>query len=44
MKVARKVDKLKSRFGIDATELSRAALQYLLSFPCVACVIPGFAI
>jgi len=42
VKVTRKVDKLKTRFGGDATELARAALQYLLSFPCVACVIPGF--
>jgi aryl-alcohol dehydrogenase-like predicted oxidoreductase len=42
VKVAGKVEKLKSRFGAEPTELARAALQYLLSFPCVACVIPGF--
>ncbi len=37
-----KVEKLKSRFGGETKDLARAALQYLLSFPCVACVIPGF--
>jgi aryl-alcohol dehydrogenase-like predicted oxidoreductase len=41
-KMAAKVDKLKARFGDDVKSLARAALQYLLSFPCTACVIPGF--
>jgi aryl-alcohol dehydrogenase-like predicted oxidoreductase len=36
------IERLKSRFGSDPTALARVALQYLLSFPCVACVIPGF--
>jgi aryl-alcohol dehydrogenase-like predicted oxidoreductase len=42
VKVAGKVEKLKERFGSEPLDLARAALQYLLSFPCVACVIPGF--
>src|SRR5262249_48846029 len=37
-----KVQKLKARFGEDARALARVALQYLLSFERVACVIPGF--
>ncbi|HET6284241.1 MAG TPA: aldo/keto reductase [Polyangia bacterium] len=37
-----KVDRLKARFGDDARALARVALQYLLSYPGVACVIPGF--
>jgi len=37
-----KIERLKERFGGDVKDLARAALQYLLSFPCVACVIPGF--
>jgi len=37
-----KVRKLKARFGDDARSLARVALQYLLSFNRVACVIPGF--
>ncbi|HZU83590.1 MAG TPA: aldo/keto reductase, partial [Polyangiaceae bacterium] len=41
-KVAPRVEKLKERFGADPTSLARVALQYVLSFPCVACVIPGF--
>ena len=41
-KMAPKVDRLKERFGGSVADLSRVALQYLLSFPCVACVIPGF--
>jgi aryl-alcohol dehydrogenase-like predicted oxidoreductase len=41
-KIAPQVDLLKKRFGDDVKELARAALQYLLSFPCTACVIPGF--
>lgn len=41
-KVAAKLDRLTLRFGSEPQELARVALQYLLSFPCVACVIPGF--
>ncbi len=41
-KMEPKVERLKERFGGDAKDLVRVALQYLLSFPCVACVIPGF--
>jgi aryl-alcohol dehydrogenase-like predicted oxidoreductase len=41
-KVEPKIKKLKSRFGKNPEDLCRAALQYLLSFPCVACAIPGF--
>jgi len=41
-KMSVKVDQLKTRFGDEPSGLARAALQYLLSFPCVACVIPGF--
>ena len=37
-----KIDKLKARFGADAKDLARVALQYLLAQPVVACVIPGF--
>lgn len=37
-----KVDRLKARFGDDTRALSRVALQYILSYPTVACVIPGF--
>lgn len=40
--VAARVDRMKSRFGSDVKSLARAALQYVLSFPCVACAIPGF--
>jgi myo-inositol catabolism protein IolS len=41
-KVKTKVDKLRERFGEEPKGLARVALQYLLSHPCVACVIPGF--
>ena len=37
-----KVRALKSRFGDSHEALARVALQFLLSFDCVACVIPGF--
>jgi aryl-alcohol dehydrogenase-like predicted oxidoreductase len=37
-----KLERLKSRFGNREEDLVRAALQYLLSFKAVACVIPGF--
>jgi aryl-alcohol dehydrogenase-like predicted oxidoreductase len=36
------MEKLKARFGASPAELARAALQYLLAIPEVACVIPGF--
>jgi myo-inositol catabolism protein IolS len=41
-KVEGKVARLKSRFGSTTQDLARAALQYLLANPVVACVIPGF--
>lgn len=37
-----KVEKLKARFGSSNSELSRAALQYLLFYSQVGAVIPGF--
>jgi aryl-alcohol dehydrogenase-like predicted oxidoreductase len=37
-----KLAALKAHFGNDASDLARIALQYVLSFPAVACVIPGF--
>jgi aryl-alcohol dehydrogenase-like predicted oxidoreductase len=40
--MAPKVERLKGRFGEDVESLARVALQYILSFPNVACVIPGF--
>jgi len=33
---------LKTRFGPETADLVRASLQYLLSWPAVSCVIPGF--
>ncbi len=41
-KLEPKLEKLKERFGITPQNLARVALQYLLSFDTVACVIPGF--
>jgi aryl-alcohol dehydrogenase-like predicted oxidoreductase len=41
-RVKQKVDQLRARFGEEPKGLARVALQYLLSYPCVACVIPGF--
>jgi myo-inositol catabolism protein IolS len=41
-RVASRVDRIKSRFGADVRSLARVALEYVLSFPCVACAIPGF--
>ncbi len=41
-KIEPKLAKLKARFGDSTQSLARAALQYLLAEPCVACVIPGF--
>lgn len=40
--VATKLERLTVRFGNEPQELARVALQYLLSYQCVACVIPGF--
>jgi myo-inositol catabolism protein IolS len=37
-----KIEKLKSKFGSETRDLSRVALQYLLSYNIVGCVIPGF--
>jgi myo-inositol catabolism protein IolS len=37
-----KLEQVKSRFGSKVEELAAAALQYVLGFPRVACVIPGF--
>ncbi|MCX8092869.1 MAG: aldo/keto reductase, partial [Candidatus Goldbacteria bacterium] len=37
-----KIEKLKQRFGRLSRDLARVALQYILSFDCVSCVIPGF--
>ncbi|MCE5272638.1 aldo/keto reductase [bacterium] len=33
---------LKKRFGGSTAELVRASLQYVLAYPSVSCVIPGF--
>jgi aryl-alcohol dehydrogenase-like predicted oxidoreductase len=41
-KLEPKMEKLKLKFGAGARELSRVALQYLLSYNIVGCVIPGF--
>jgi myo-inositol catabolism protein IolS len=41
-KLAPKIEKLKSRFGPDVSDLARVALQYVLHTPEVCCVIPGF--
>jgi aryl-alcohol dehydrogenase-like predicted oxidoreductase len=37
-----KLAKLKGRFGATTEDLAATALNYVLSFPRVACVIPGF--
>jgi len=42
MKVEQKMAKMVARFGSEVKQLSRSALQYLLSFPVVGSVIPGF--
>jgi aryl-alcohol dehydrogenase-like predicted oxidoreductase len=41
-KLEPKVEKLKQRFGTEIKDLSRVALQYVLSHDVVGCVIPGF--
>lgn len=37
-----KIDALRERFGPSPGDLAAVALRYVLSFPRVACVIPGF--
>ncbi len=37
-----KLEKVKARFGGSVEDLAAMALNYLLAFPNVACVIPGF--
>jgi aryl-alcohol dehydrogenase-like predicted oxidoreductase len=37
-----KLEKIKARFGSSTDELAAVALNYILSFPNVGCVIPGF--
>lgn len=37
-----KLAKLKERFGDTTEDLAAVALQYILAYPQVACVIPGF--
>ena len=41
-RLAPKLAKLKERFGEKTEDLSSVALRYVLDFPNVACVIPGF--
>lgn len=41
-KLKPKLEKLKKKFGSTTEDLAGMALNYLLSFPRVACVIPGF--
>jgi aryl-alcohol dehydrogenase-like predicted oxidoreductase len=41
-KLEPKVEKLKARFGSEIKDLSRVALQYILSYSITGCVIPGF--
>ncbi len=36
------LQQLKARFGGHPGELARVSLQYVLSYPTVSCVIPGF--
>lgn len=40
--LAPKLAALKARFGESTADLSSVALRYVLNFPRVACVIPGF--
>ncbi|HET9869048.1 MAG TPA: aldo/keto reductase [bacterium] len=42
LQVQPKLEKLKARFGGEVKDMARVALQYVLSHPVVACVIPGF--
>ena len=40
--LAPRLDRVKSRFGSSAGDLARVSLQYVLAYPAVSCVIPGF--
>ena len=42
IRVEQKMAKVIARFGTEVKQLSRFALQYLLSYPVVGSVIPGF--
>ena len=42
LKLKPKMEKLKQRFGAKTEDLAAVALRYVLNFPSVACVIPGF--
>lgn len=37
-----KLEKIKTRFGSSTEDLAAVALNYILNFPNVGCVIPGF--
>lgn len=37
-----KLEKIKARFGSSTEDLAAVALNYILSFPNIGCVIPGF--
>ncbi len=41
-KLKPKLERLKARFGDSIEDLASVALNYVLAFPHVACVIPGF--
>lgn len=41
-KVEPKIEMLKSKFGASIEDLARATLQYVLHYPVVGAVIPGF--
>jgi aryl-alcohol dehydrogenase-like predicted oxidoreductase len=41
-KLEPKLEQLKEKFGSSIEELARAALQYLLYYPVMGTVIPGF--
>ena len=41
-KLKPKLEKLKKRFGPTTQDLASVALNYVLAYPRVACVIPGF--
>ncbi len=41
-KMQPRLAELKKRFGGSTSELVRASLQYVLAYPSVSCVIPGF--
>lgn len=41
-KLESRFEKLKAKFGSSTEDLARAALQYILHYKVVGCVIPGF--